>query len=301
MEGASDKKAVTAIQGEQYQERKGFIKHDGVKLFFSLHGKGEPTIVFIHGLTSSSKVWNCQTDVFCKTNQTLAIDLRGFGKSDKLVGPYSLDLFADDLNFMLKKLTIKKPVVVGQGFGGMVAMNFALCYPNNISKLVLVASTPKLFGPTEQFPFSLTEQQLNQLIHSLSTEQGRIKLVNETFISETCPNKSTLGPIKERLLESFRDIDLDVLKTIAKQAGGQSLIPELSKIKVPTLIVVGTHDRISSAQSSVFLRRFIPNSYINELHGKGRLSFITDAKRFNRILRDFITEKDLLCTACSKK
>ncbi len=280
------------------QEREGFIKRDGVKLFFSLRGQGDPTIVFIHGLTLAIKAWNCQTGSFCRTNQTLAVDLRGFGRSDKPSGPYTLDVFADDLNFMFNKLNIKKPVIVGEAFGGTVAMNFAIRYPDNISKLVLVSTTPKIAGPTPRFPFALTEQQVNALIRALSTERGKRELANEQFVTDVCPNKCILDPVKERLVEFFGDVNLDIFRTVVEQAGRQSLIPKLSKIKVPTLIAVGTNDRVIDPRVSLFLRRFIPNSFIQEFLGKGHVLFLTDSKRFNLVLRDFITGRSLLCKTC---
>ena len=76
----------------------GFINRNGVKLYFIMKGskKDCPTIVFIHGNDMNTTVWKCQQDYFCRFYNTLAIDLRGFGKSSKPPGPLTAQVHTED-------------------------------------------------------------------------------------------------------------------------------------------------------------------------------------------------------------
>ena len=77
------------------------IRIDDLNINYEIEGQGE-SIVFIHGLGSSSRDWYLQTEFFSRYFQVIAYDVRGHGLSDKPQGPYSVPMFADDLANLLK-------------------------------------------------------------------------------------------------------------------------------------------------------------------------------------------------------
>jgi pimeloyl-ACP methyl ester carboxylesterase len=128
-------------------------------IFFKLKGKHtahQPTLVFLHFLEGSTQAFACQQEEFCKKYRTLAIDLRGRGKSSKTnLGDITNQAMAYDLNTVLRQLDIKGPlIVIGNVSGGFVALKYfelfststsALFDPERtVSKLVFINSGPGL-------------------------------------------------------------------------------------------------------------------------------------------------------------
>lgn len=94
-------------------------------------GEG-PALLLIHGFPLSRKIWQPQLEALSKGFRVIAPDLRGFGDSDAPDGPYSMDLFADDLVGLLDQLGIEQAVVCGMSMGGYVLMNLLDRYPARV-------------------------------------------------------------------------------------------------------------------------------------------------------------------------
>ncbi len=126
----------------------------GANLYYRLQGEGDehsPTIVFIPPLEGTSDAWRCQQEEFSKCYRTIAIDLRGTGRSEA-TDPnsihYTHQLFANDIFAMLQDPALnvtKNIVLVGNAVGGSIGIVYATTYPSQVSKLVLINSSPGLY------------------------------------------------------------------------------------------------------------------------------------------------------------
>jgi len=116
------------------------LNHNNGNINYTVKGEGDP-IVFIHGFGLDSRIWEKQVEELSKTNKVITYDMRGFGKSSLPNGRYS---HTEDLNQLLKELNIKKAKIVGHSFGGEIAVEYALKYPNEVNSLVLIS--PSLRG-----------------------------------------------------------------------------------------------------------------------------------------------------------
>jgi pimeloyl-ACP methyl ester carboxylesterase len=116
------------------------FNHNRGEIYYSVQGDGDP-IVLIHGFGLDSRMWNKQVTELSKTNKVITYDMRGFGKSSLPVGKYS---HQEDLHELLKSLNISESKIVGHSFGGEVATEYALKYPNEVKSLVLIS--PALSG-----------------------------------------------------------------------------------------------------------------------------------------------------------
>jgi len=117
---------------------------DAVKLAIQESGKGKP-IVFIHGLGASSYTWHKIAPELAKTNRVIAIDLKGFGQSDKpLDNRYSIFDQAKLVEDFLSRSGLRGVTLVGHSYGGGVALAVALNQMDagnrQIEKLVLIDS-----------------------------------------------------------------------------------------------------------------------------------------------------------------
>src|SRR5579862_3087511 len=112
-----------------------------IKLHHEIVGKG-PSLVFIHGLGSSTRDWEFQIPEFAKSYQVITFDLRGHGQSDKPDVPYTIPMFAADTAGLLSSLGVERAHLVGISLGGAVAFQFALDYPDLLRTLTIVNSAP---------------------------------------------------------------------------------------------------------------------------------------------------------------
>lgn len=102
-------------------------------------GEGETTLLLVHGLGSYIKGWKKNIPELSKRFRVIAVDLPGYGKSDKEAYPYSLSFYAQVLTELLDKMGVEKAVFVGHSMGGQISMITALNYPDKVEKLVLIS------------------------------------------------------------------------------------------------------------------------------------------------------------------
>ena len=129
-----------------------------VKIHYQYAGEGEP-IIFLHGFPEFSYEWRKQLEHFSKTHLAIAPDLRGYNLSSKPEGvdQYTVAALAQDVRDLCDHLHLKKIVLVGHDWGGIVAWAFAYLYPEYLDKLVILnAPHPAIYNhqirtnPTQQ-------------------------------------------------------------------------------------------------------------------------------------------------------
>jgi len=116
-----------------------FIKFKKKNIFFTDEGKGK-TIVLLHGFTESLKIWNKFSSQLSKEFRVICIDLPGHGKSEPVDAIHSMELLAEVVMSVLKKLRTGKVILVGHSMGGYVALAFAAMYPEKLKGFCLFHS-----------------------------------------------------------------------------------------------------------------------------------------------------------------
>ncbi len=114
-----------------------------MKLYYRFSGQGEPLII-LHGLFGSSDNWYSLAKVFAEHFSVYLVDQRNHGQS-----PHSDEmnygLLTEDLKDFITEHSIVRPIIMGHSMGGKTAMNFALKYPDQLSKLIVVDIVPKYY------------------------------------------------------------------------------------------------------------------------------------------------------------
>ena len=109
------------------------------QLFFRLAGHGEP-LLLIHGLTVTGRMFDPVLPDLARQHRTIAPDLRGYGRSKYLPGPYTVSQLAADLAHLLDDLGLATVDVLGYSQGGAVAQQFAHDYPDRVRRLILACT-----------------------------------------------------------------------------------------------------------------------------------------------------------------
>jgi pimeloyl-ACP methyl ester carboxylesterase len=130
--------------------QQGKIDVPGGHLYYERDGAGAP-LVFIHGFTLDTRMWDEQFSAFAPTHTVVRYDLRGFGQS--AVPTQAGYSHTEDLRQLLDHLDIDRTTLIGLSKGGGVALDFALTWPGRVQALALIDSV--LAG----FPWSEAQRQ----------------------------------------------------------------------------------------------------------------------------------------------
>lgn len=258
-------------------------------------GKGPRTLVLVHGLASNAGFWRYNIPVLSKQYRVIAVDLPGYGKSQKDAYPYNMSFYADQIKRLTDELGIDKFIYVGHSMGGQIGITFALRYPDKLEKLIL--ASPAGF---EEF-----RQGEGDWLRSVMTVKG-VKETNEEGIRRNlASNFYSWNPkwewmVEERVrMAKARDFG-DFCYTVVRCVNGMLDEPTFDKlggIKTPTMIIYGRYDGLipnpylhPGFPSDVFARghSLIAGSMIHQIDNAGHMLMIEQPEEFNKTLLEFI-------------
>jgi len=221
----------------------------------------------------------------------IALDNRGVGKSSRPNYSYSMDIFVEDLKNLLDYLNIKEKIhLCGISMGGMIVQNFALKYPDMVKTLILCATSayikPNVINESVS-QFKLLERidlekRVLQIIPILFSRSFRKKLKEDTNLFDALKNDTIfITPIVDPThSQDYSNHGAAILSHDTRDS--------LNIIKQPTLIMVGTKDRLVPLMNSEFLHQRIPNSRLEVFDGLGHAFTIEYSEKVNNIMWNFI-------------
>jgi pimeloyl-ACP methyl ester carboxylesterase len=253
-------------------------KLNDININYKVEGQGEP-LVMIMGFTANRSIWMPQIPFFKKYYRVITFDNRGVGKSDKPPGPYSTKMMADDTVSLMDLLGIEKTHIMGVSMGGMIAQELAINYPQRVLKLVL-ASTYACQDETSGD--TLEQAKLSQLNPEQITSAMIGLAFNKPFYRFTF---SLLARIQTRFMRT------SVKAGIAGQSEAcrtHDTLERLLLITAPTLVIVGTKDRIITPVSSKVIAGKIPNAKLVKVEGGSHFFSLEMKSVFNREVLNFL-------------
>lgn len=225
---------------------KKLVKLDDTVVSYYVVGKGQP-VVFLHGLTGSASSWQEIVERLGKNKGISCIvpDLPGLGYSEKLNLRYTLDKDVDFLFRFVQKITKERIILVGDSSSGTISLKFALKHPHKIEKLILI-ETPFYFAHKKLKLFLLpclyTVEKLRILQWILEKIRDSDRLLyffwhllwpGQKFLPTFSQNRDILN-LRRSTIKAYVQAVIDLLKA--------DLRNEVSKIKIPTLIISGEKD-----------------------------------------------------------
>ncbi len=259
------------------------IKANGIQINYELSGKeGSPVVILSHSLASSLIMWEPQLKALEPHFKVLRYDIRGHGESDVTKGPYTLELLSDDVVGLLDNLGIDRVHWVGLSLGGMIGQSFALNHPDRLISLVLCDTTARI--PEEAQP--LWEERIKT-----ASEKGLSALLDETmerWFSSSFIEKNP--PILSAIRKQFLLTPLEGYLGCAYAVRRIDYLDQLSKIKIPTLIMVGENDIGTPVSASEAIHERIENSKLVIIQSAKHLSNVEKPEEFNSTLLAFLKE-----------
>ena len=117
-----------------------FIEVNGYNTRYWRYGNADSTILLLHGFALSVEIWELNIFELSKNYTVIAIDLLGFGLTDKPKGKHDIEMFPLFVYEFMKKMSISKAHIIGHSMGGLIATKLAQMHAECVESLVLVSS-----------------------------------------------------------------------------------------------------------------------------------------------------------------
>jgi len=243
---------------------------DGVGLHYQEKGTGTP-LLLIHGFTSSTYSWKDVFEPLSKSFRVIAIDLKGFGFSDKPDGDYTRRAQSVLITRLLDHLMIEKAWLCGNSMGGEVALNVALASPARVAGLILIDSAGvEVKGGGSLAPGYLLVPGVGRSLMALALTSD--KLVREglekSFYDDAKVTPERVAYYHEPL--KTRGGQLAALRA-RTQFSQFPLEAELGRIKAPALLIWGAEDELIPVEAGRKMTSLIKNSQLITLQQCGHL------------------------------
>lgn len=279
-----------------------YAEVNGIKICYDIHGKGYP-VVLIHGFGDKKEHWRAQVGELSKHFKVIRLDNRGAGKSERPDGPYSMEIYADDINALLEYLDIEKSHIIGNSLGGMIVQNFVIKYPHKTNKVVLINTISAITlsrdsiekgvemykkGAITGFKEFMKDPLNNFLRGSKRSYSGAFwKLMVDNPKKNFHGIWSVEDLVQEKLNNptSIKDIEnqMEAVKT-------HDVYEKLHNIKNEVLILAAEKDKTCPPLMNQKTHELIPNSKLIIIEKAAHQSILEKAPEVNKIIIDFLKE-----------
>ncbi len=244
----------------------------GVHLHYLTGGDGPHSVVFVHGFCQSSVFWKEALDRLPAGHRGFALDLKGFGDSDKPPGPYGIPTFADEVLALADALGLGRFVLVGNSMGGVVCQSLASRYAQRLSRLVLVST-----GAYARNPAAARERA--EQIPEWKRDDFE-KMVKAFFA--ILPNRW------ETLVDVAMKASREAMVQSTLSSASLNFLKAVRQVNVPTLIVQGERDASRTPQDGKELQEAIPGSALHVLGGAGHTPMLERPDLFYPLFLNFL-------------
>ena len=280
----------TSLSGEELQKKypdEKYVQLNGVSLHYEQEGLGRP-VVLLHGFLTHSALWRQIVPTFTYGYTLYSLDLMGSGLSEKPQNQtYSIDTHVAQLGKLIDEFHLDNAILVGHGVGAAIAMVYTVRNPSKVRKLV-VMNAPLFPG------YSATGLWLLKL-----PLVGGM-LTNDWFIQRTLRGgvskpESLQDAVLDMYLQPYRD-DPGARVALLKQVKELNLdpvlekevVPNLTKLQVPTLIVWGANDPYVPLDLGKKLDTDIPNDEFPVILNTGHYELEERPEEVRAVIKEFL-------------
>lgn len=267
-----------------------FVTIDGARIHYVDLGEGPP-VVMLHGLAGNVRNYT-QTvaNELARTHRVILIDRPGSGYSGRPNGTTaSIQSQAEVVHRVIEELGLQRPIIVGHSLGGAVALGYAARYPEDLSRLVLLApaATPFEPGPPiDRFKVdsAFMRKALAYTVAIPAAKRSGPETLRFIFSPQPPPEDfSTAGGAllsrrPAQIIANFEDMS-------ALNDGLSALTADLPAIRTPTTVLFGLQDAILDPQTHLDALRRLPAVSIKELPGAGHMLMYADPDAVIAVIR----------------
>jgi len=248
---------------------------DGVAVHHEVIGRGEPTLVLVHGWTNNRAFWQPHTASLAQSNRVVALDLPGFGASGTNRNSWTMEQFGQDVVAVIRALGAERVVVVGFSMGGAAVLEAARLVPERIAGVVLV----DIFqDPDAKYSESFIEEFVIR---------NRSSWHDPSFVRASAFSPETPDSLIRRYIESTPASPpqywWEAIRGFFRWADTK-LIPIVSGLSLPVVAINAARPPTNSAA----WQKYVPSFKVQTMSGLGHLGVIWEkTDEFDRLLLNF--------------
>ncbi len=276
------------------------------ELFFDVAGseldaatdfRQKPTLIILHGGPGFDHTYlRPWLDPLSGFARLIYIDQRGCGRSQRHSHEYyQLGIMADDIVLFCKALDIERPIVLGQSFGGFVALSIAHRHPDFPAGIILFDTSPAWTGgydldALERMVGGERGKELREIAYRESTGQAT-EAELKRFEQEIMPLYWHQGYKQEYVDAMYNnplvnmDIAMYMMGTLSKE---YDLRPHLQQIQVPALVLQGRYDWVTPMAGAQEMAQKIPNAQLHVFEHSGHMVFMEEQEELVSVIKQWI-------------
>ena len=290
--------------GGRSRDEEGFVDGSGARIYYKTLGSGVPLLVLHGGPGSDHSDFLPALQPLARRARLVLIDERGSGRSERLKDPkgYTLTHMVQDIECVRRHLKLARLVVLGHSFGGILAQAYATRHPNRILGLVLAGTGSSARCIDRDFrnlrkrlPARLRDRLTRQERAGIFQADGSYTKDYAAASAEALAPHMYAKPPAPRYRQPF-EIGMEVLREmwvrrsdfrIDGNLKGFDFTKSLSRVKAPSLVVIGDRDLVTTATADTS-RASLPRATLVVMAECAHMMYIDQTVRFNRLLEDFL-------------
>jgi pimeloyl-ACP methyl ester carboxylesterase/predicted glycosyltransferase len=279
----------------RYPDEEGYVKRDGVRIFYEVYGEGEPTVLLLPTWSIiHSRHWKMQIPYLARHCRIVAFDGRGNGKSDRPeeVAAYAEEEYAADSLAVMDATGTDRALIVSLSLGAQRALLLAAEHPERVEAAVFICPSVSLGTPLAAriaYPFE----------DVLETDQGWAKYNRhywlrdyrdflEFFFSQMFTEPHSTKQIEDCVGWGLETAPATLVATrLAINMGEEETRALCARVRCPVLVVQGTEDAITGPSRGIALAEETGGSLVL-IEGSGHAPHVRDPVKINLLLRDFV-------------
>lgn len=259
-----------------------FMETSAGKFHYRLEGPEDaPVIVLSNSLGTNLAMWDAQAPAFSQKFRVLRYDTRGHGLSGVTQGPYSIEQLGRDVLALLDSLQIPRAVFCGISLGGMTGIWLGIQAAERLNGLIL-CNTAGRIGTTEGWNARIAKIRESGMASVAQAVVGR------WFTPRFIARAPETAEAARQMLISTR---VEGYAACCAAIRETDMRPSLAKVTVPTLVIAGTHDGVTTPADAAFLVKNIPGARGAEI-GAAHLSNIEAPGNFNKSVLRFLSARE---------
>lgn len=274
---------------------------NGTEIAYVDEGRGDQTLVFIHGLGSYLAAWRRNVEELKDHYRCIALDLPNYGKSQPGDYPFTMTFFAETVATFIRQLGLRRVVLAGHSMGGQIAMTTVLRAEVDVEQLILLA--PAGFEVFNERDRRWLLGFFKPEIISAATEEQVEQHLALNFTGGRTPYDARFMAADRLLMREYPAYLRSYARMIPRCTAGmlsEPVFDRLEEIEVPTLIIYGREDQLipnrflHPAQTPARIahsgHRKIAGSRLAMLPSAGHFVMWEQAEQVNFTIRQFLQE-----------
>lgn len=267
-----------------------YLTLPGTRFFYDDAGRGDPPLVFVHGVASAHDDWDAQVDFFRPRRRVVVCDLRGHGGSIGDAAQCDIETYGADVSTLLAALDLPPAVLVGHSMGVRVVLQAYVNAPERVAGLVLVDGSRLGAGDAVAI-----EEAVRRQIEAVGYNTFLNGLFADMFLEGSDP------AVKERIINRALTLPEAIGSALIPRLIGwdaRALDAALAKVAVPMLVIQSTFVNSQRVRTTLepgatspwleLMRHAAPTAEIDIVSGAGHFVMIEQPHEINQRLQAFV-------------